>query len=97
MITGAAQMDGAIVVVAASDSVMEQTKEHLLLAKQVGVKYLVVFINKADVSDPETMELTEMDIRENLAKYGYDKDNTPIIKGSALCARSEERRCRERV
>ncbi|CAG8755370.1 10212_t:CDS:2, partial [Ambispora leptoticha] len=86
MITGAAQMDGAIVVVAASDSVMEQTKEHLLLAKQVGVKYLVVFINKADVSDPETMELTEMDIRENLAKYGYDKDKTPIIKGSALCA-----------
>src|SRR4051812_17138728 len=86
MITGAAQMDGAIVVVAASDSVMDQTKEHLLLARQVGIKYLIVFINKADVSDPETMDLVEMDIRENLAKHGYDKDNTPIIKGSALCA-----------
>jgi len=86
MITGAAQMDGAIVVVAASDSVMDQTKEHLLLAKQVGIKYLVVFINKADVSDPETMDLVEMDIRENLAKHGFDKDNTPVIKGSALCA-----------
>lgn len=86
MITGAAQMDGAIVVVAASDSVMDQTKEHLLLARQVGIKYLIVFINKADVSDPETMDLVEMDIRENLAKHGFDKDNTPIIKGSALCA-----------
>ncbi|CAI2164094.1 10742_t:CDS:2 [Funneliformis geosporum] len=86
MITGAAQMDGAIVVVAASDSVMDQTKEHLLLAKQVGIKYLVIFINKADVSDTETMDLTEMDIRENLAKHGFDKDNTPVIRGSALCA-----------
>jgi elongation factor Tu len=86
MITGAAQMDGAIVVVAASDSVMDQTREHLLLAKQVGIKYVIVFINKADVSDPETMELTEMDIRENLAKQGFDKDKTPVIKGSALCA-----------
>jgi elongation factor Tu len=86
MITGAAQMDGAIVVVAASDSVMDQTREHLLLAKQVGIKYVVVFINKADVSDPETMELTEMDVRENLGKQGFDRDKTPVIKGSALCA-----------
>jgi elongation factor Tu len=85
MITGAAQMDGAIVVVAASDSVMNQTKEHLLLAKQVGVKHLVVFINKADLSDPETLKLVEADIRGNLAEHGYDGEKTPIVTGSALC------------
>ena len=87
MITGAAQMDGAILVIAATDGPMAQTKEHLLLAQQVGVKRMVVFMNKCDmVDDPEMLELVEMDIRENLEKYGYDPDNTPIIQGSALKA-----------
>jgi len=87
MITGAAQMDGAILVIAATDGPMAQTKEHLLLAQQVGVKRMVVFMNKCDmVDDPEMLELVEMDIRENLEKYGYDGDNTPIIQGSALKA-----------
>jgi len=87
MITGAAQMDGAILVIAATDGPMAQTKEHLLLAQQVGVKRMVVFMNKCDmVDDEEMLELVEMDIRENLAKYGYDPDNTPIIRGSALKA-----------
>jgi len=87
MITGAAQMDGAILVIAATDGPMAQTKEHLLLAQQVGVKRMVVFMNKCDmVDDPEMLELVEMDIRENLEKYGYDADNTPIIQGSALKA-----------
>ncbi|MGN1412573.1 MAG: elongation factor Tu [Oscillospiraceae bacterium] len=87
MITGAAQMDGAILVVAASDGPMAQTKEHLLLAHQVGVPYIVVFMNKADqVDDEELLELVEMDIRETLDKYEFDGDNTPIIKGSALQA-----------
>ena len=87
MITGAAQMDGAILVIAATDRPMAQTKEHLLLAQQVGVKRMVVFMNKCDmVDDPEMLELVEMDIRENLEKYGYDPDNTPIIQGSALKA-----------
>ncbi|MDO5560147.1 MAG: elongation factor Tu [Oscillospiraceae bacterium] len=87
MITGAAQMDGAILVVASSDGPMAQTKEHLLLARQVGVPYIVVFMNKADqVDDPELLELVEMDIRETLDKYEFPGDDTPIIKGSALKA-----------
>ena len=87
MITGAAQMDGAILVVASSDGPMAQTKEHLLLARQVGVPYIVVFMNKADqVDDEELLELVEMDIRETLDKYDFPGDDTPIIKGSALKA-----------
>ena len=87
MITGAAQMDGAILVVAATDGVMAQTREHVLLAKQVGVPKIVVFLNKCDMmDDPELIELTEMDIRDLLNEYGYPGDDTPIIKGSALKA-----------
>lgn len=88
MITGAAQMDGAILVVAGTDGPMPQTKEHILLAKQVGVPAIVVFINKADmmVGDEEMLELVEMEIREELTKQGFDGDNTPIISGSALSA-----------
>ncbi|KAG0260121.1 translation elongation factor Tu [Actinomortierella ambigua] len=87
MITGAAQMDGAIIVVAATDGQMPQTREHLLLAKQVGIQKLVVFINKVDaVDDPEMLELVEMEMRDVLATYGFDGENTPIIQGSALCA-----------
>ena len=84
MITGAAQMDGAILVVAATDGPMPQTKEHILLARQVGVPQIVVFMNKVDlVDDPELLELVEMEIRELLTSYGFDGDNTPIIQGSA--------------
>ena len=87
MITGAAQMDGAILVVAASDGPMAQTKEHILLARQVGVPAIVVFMNKADqVDDPELLELVEMDIRETLNEYEFPGDDTPIIVGSALAA-----------
>ena len=87
MITGAAQMDGAILVVAATDGPMPQTKEHILLARQVGVPRIVVFMNKVDlVDDPELLELVEMEIRELLSSYGFDGDNTPIIKGSATGA-----------
>jgi len=87
MITGASQMDGAILVVAATDGQMPQTREHLLLANQVGVKKLVVFVNKVDmIDDDELMELVEMEIRELLSEYGYDGDETPVICGSALCA-----------
>ena len=87
MITGAAQMDGAILVVAATDGVMAQTREHVLLAKQVGVPKIVVFLNKCDMmDDPELIELTEMDIRELLDQYGFPGDDTPIIQGSALKA-----------
>ena len=87
MITGAAQMDGAILVVAATDGPMPQTREHILLARQVGVPKIVVFMNKTDhVDDPELLELVEMEIRELLSSYGFDGDNTPIIKGSALKA-----------
>ncbi len=87
MITGAAQMDGAILVVAASDGPMAQTKEHILLARQVGVPAIVVFMNKADqVDDEELMELVEMDIRETLSEYEFPGDDIPIIKGSALQA-----------
>ena len=87
MITGAAQMDGAILVVSGTDSVMPQTKEHILLARQVGVPALTVFINKVDmVDDPEMLELVEMEIKDTLAKYDFPADEIPIIKGSALCA-----------
>ena len=87
MITGAAQMDGAILVVAASDGPMAQTKEHILLARQVGVPAIVVFMNKADqVDDPELLELVEMDIRETLNEYEFPGDEVPIIVGSALAA-----------
>ena len=87
MITGAAQMDGAILVVAATDGPMPQTKEHILLARQVGVPQIVVFMNKVDlVDDPELLELVEMEIRELLSSYGFDGDNTPIIQGSATGA-----------
>jgi elongation factor Tu len=91
MITGAAQMDGAILVVAATDGPMPQTKEHILLARQVGVPRIVVFMNKVDlVDDPEILELVEMEIRELLSKYEYDGDNTPIIQGSATGALAGE-------
>ncbi len=91
MITGAAQMDGAILVVAATDGPMPQTKEHILLARQVGVPKVVVFMNKIDlVDDPELIELVEMEIRELLSFYGFDGDNTPIIKGSATGALAGE-------
>lgn len=91
MITGAAQMDGAILVVASTDGPMPQTKEHILLARQVGVPRIVVFMNKVDlVDDPELLELVEMEIRELLTSYGFDGDNTPIIKGSATGALAGE-------
>ena len=84
MITGAAQMDGAILVVAATDGVMPQTREHILLARQVGVPYIVVFLNKCDlVEDPELIDLVEMDVRDLLTKYGFPGDTTPVIRGSA--------------
>ena len=87
MITGAAQMDGAILVVSAADGPMPQTREHILLAKQVGVPKMVVFLNKVDmVDDPELIDLVEMEIKELLTKYEFDGDNTPIIRGSALKA-----------
>jgi len=91
MITGAAQMDGAILVVAATDGPMPQTREHILLARQVGVPRMVVFMNKVDlVEDPELLELVEMEIRELLTKNGFDGDNTPIIQGSATGAMAED-------
>jgi elongation factor Tu len=86
MITGAAQMDGAILVVAATDGPMPQTREHILLARQVGVPALVVFMNKIDIADAELADLVEMEIRELLSKYQYPGDDIPIIKGSALAA-----------
>ena len=87
MITGAAQMDGAILVIAATDGPMAQTREHLLLARQVGVRYIVVFLNKCDqVDDEELLELVEMEVRETLNEYDFPGDDTPIIKGSALNA-----------
>ena len=90
MITGAAQMDGAILVVSAADGPMPQTREHILLSRQVGVPYIVVFMNKCDmVDDPELQELVEMEIRELLSEYGFPGDDTPIIKGSALQALEE--------
>ena len=90
MITGAAQMDGAILVVSAADGPMPQTREHILLSRQVGVPYIVVFMNKCDmVDDPELQELVEMEIRELLNEYGFPGDDTPIVKGSALQALEE--------
>ena len=87
MITGAAQMDGAILVVSAADGPMPQTREHILLARQVGVPALVVYLNKMDmVDDPELVELVEMEVRELLSSYQFPGDDIPIIKGSALCA-----------
>ena len=87
MITGAAQMDGAILVIAATDGPMAQTREHILLARQVGVPRMVVFLNKCDmVDDEELLDLVEMEVRELLSEYGYDGDNTPVIRGSALKA-----------
>jgi len=87
MITGAAQMDGAILVVAATDGPMPQTKEHILLARQVGVPQIVVFMNKVDlVDDPELLDLVEMEVRDLLTSYGFDGDNTPVIRGSATGA-----------
>ena len=87
MITGAAQMDGAILCIAATDGPMQQTREHILLSRQVGVPKIVVFLNKCDlVDDPEMLELVEMEVRELLSSYKYDGDNTPVIKGSALKA-----------
>ncbi len=86
MITGAAQMDGAILVVSAADGPMPQTREHILLARQVGVPALVVFLNKCDMADPDLLELVEMEVRELLSSYQFPGDDIPIIKGSALCA-----------
>ncbi|XP_012341234.1 elongation factor Tu, mitochondrial isoform X2 [Apis florea] len=86
MITGTSQMDGAILVVAATDGTMPQTREHLLLAKQIGIKHIVVFINKVDIADEEMVDLVEMELKELLNEMGYDGDNIPFVKGSALCA-----------
>ncbi|MBD5283521.1 MAG: elongation factor Tu [Bacteroides sp.] len=98
MVTGAAQMDGAIIVVAATDGPMPQTREHILLARQVNVPALVVFMNKCDmVDDAEMLELVEMDMRELLSQYEYDGDNTPIIQGSALGALNGEPQWVEKV
>src|SRR5215210_4108864 len=98
MITGAAQMDGAILVVAATDGPMPQTKEHILLARQVGVPQIVVFMNKVDlVDDPELLELVEMEIRDLLSSYGFDGDNTPIIQGSATGALAGEEKWVKKV
>ncbi len=98
MITGAAQMDGAILVVAATDGPMPQTREHILLARQVGVPRMVVFMNKVDiVPDPELLELVEMEIRDLLSSYGFDGDNTPIIQGSATGALAGEEQWTSKV
>ena len=98
MVTGAAQMDGAIIVVAATDGPMPQTREHILLARQVNVPRLVVFLNKCDmVDDEEMLELVEMEMRDLLASYEYDGDNTPIIRGSALGALNGEPKWEEKV
>lgn len=86
MITGTAQMDGAVLVVAATDGTMPQTREHLVLAKQIGIEHIVVFINKVDAADKEMVELVEMEVRELLTEMGYKGDTIPVIKGSALCA-----------
>jgi elongation factor Tu len=101
MITGAAQMDGAILVVAANDGPMPQTREHILLAKQVGVPAMVVYVNKVDMlDDPELLELIEVEVRELLTKYGYPGDDVPVVKGSALqamqcgCGKSECAACK---
>ncbi len=93
MITGAAQMDGAILVVSATDGPMPQTREHILLSKQVGIERLIIFINKTDMMDDEEMiELVEMEVRDLLSQYGFDGDNTPIVRGSALKALEGEQK-----
>jgi elongation factor Tu len=98
MVTGAAQMDGAILVVAATDGPMPQTREHILLAKQVGVPRMVVFMNKCDmVDDPELLDLVEMEIRELLSFYGFDGDNTPVIRGSALGGLNDDPKWVEKI
>ena len=87
MITGAAQMDGAVLVVSAADGPMPQTREHILLARQVGVPYIVVYLNKVDmVDDEELLELVELEVRELLEKYDFPGDDTPVVRGSALQA-----------
>src|ERR1017187_3728856 len=86
MITGAAQMDGAILVVSAADGPMPQTREHILLARQVGVPALVVYLNKCDIADPDLLELVELEVRELLTGYQFPGDDIPIIRGSATCA-----------
>jgi elongation factor Tu len=98
MVTGAAQMDGAIIVVAATDGPMPQTREHILLARQVGVPKLVVFMNKVDlVDDDELLELVEMEVRDLLSFYGFDGDNTPVIQGSALGGLNKEPKWVEKI
>ena len=98
MVTGAAQMDGAILVVAATDGTMPQTKEHILLARQVGVPYIVVFMNKVDlVDDPEILDFVEMDIREQLNKYDFPGDTVPVIRGSALGALNGEPQWEQKI
>ena len=98
MITGAAQMDGAILVVAATDGVMPQTREHILLARQVGVPYIVVFLNKIDlVDDPELIDLVEMDVRDVLSSYGFPGDETPIIRGSDRLALDGDPKAQEAI
>lgn len=98
MVTGAAQMDGAILVVAATDGPMPQTREHILLARQVGVPQLVVFLNKCDlVDDPELLDLVEMEVRDLLSSYEYDGDNIPVVRGSALAALNGEAKGVENV
>ncbi|TVQ68688.1 MAG: elongation factor Tu, partial [Balneolaceae bacterium] len=98
MVTGAAQMDGAIIVVAATDGPMPQTREHILLARQVGVPSLVVFMNKVDlVDDEELLELVELEVRELLSKYEFDGDNAPVVMGSALGALNGEAQWEEKI
>ena len=97
MITGAAQMDGAILVCSAADGPMPQTREHILLARQVNVPYIVVFLNKMDMADPEIAELSEMEIRELLNKYEFPGDDTPVIKGSALKALEGDEEYEEKI
>ena len=97
MITGAAQIDGAVLVIAATDGPMPQTREHVLLAKQVGVPKIVVFLNKMDMADEELVELIEMDVRELLEKNGFHGDNAPIIKGSALKALEGEEKYEDAI
>lgn len=98
MITGAAQMDGAVLVVAATDGPMPQTREHILLSRQVGVPQIVVFLNKCDmVEDEELIDLVEMEVRELLSQYGFDGDNAPVIRGSALGALNGEEKWEEKV
>ena len=98
MVTGAAQMDGAILVVAATDGPMPQTNEHVLLAKQVNVPRIVVFLNKCDmVDDPEMLDLVEMEVRDLLSKYDFDGDNAPVIRGSALGGLNGEPQWEEKI